>query len=63
MANIITCIGNISGARDGCMSGPADMYQPYVDGEKEIREINMEFQVHYESGDEVPERARCEVWG
>ncbi len=56
-------IGNISGACDGCMSGLADMYQPYIDGEKEIREINMEFHAHYESGEEGPERARCEVLG
>lgn len=43
-------IGNISGSCDGCMSGLADMYQDYIDGKKEIREINMEFRAHYESG-------------
>ncbi len=50
-------IGNISGACDGCMSGLADMYQAYIDGEKEIREINMEFRAHYVSGDDKPARA------
>ena len=36
-------IGNINGGCDGCMSGLADMYQDYIDGKREIREINMEY--------------------
>ena len=36
-------IGNISGSCDGCMSGLVEMYQDYIDGKKEIRDINMEF--------------------
>lgn len=52
-------IGNISGACDGCMSGLADMYQDYIDGKKEIRDINMEFRAHYLSGDEDPEKTGC----
>ena len=36
-------LGNIAGACDGCMAGLAEMYQDYIDGKKEIREINMEF--------------------
>ena len=36
-------IGNINGACDGCAAGLIDMYQDYIDGKKEIREINMEF--------------------
>ena len=52
-------IGNISGACDGCMAGLADMYQDYIDGRREIRDINMEFRAHYESGMEVPEKSGC----
>ena len=52
-------IGNISGACDGCMAGIADMYQEYIDGKKEIRDINMEFRAHYESGMEGPEKSNC----
>lgn len=52
-------IGNISGSCDGCSVGLIEMYQPYIDGIKEIREINMEFRAHYESGDRRPERADC----
>ena len=36
-------IGNIDGSCDGCAAGIAEMYQEYIDGRKEIRDINMEF--------------------
>ena len=52
-------IGNISGACDGCMAGLAEMYQDYIDGKKEIRDINMEFKARYESGIEAPEKRNC----
>lgn len=52
-------IGNINGGCDGCMSGLADMYQDYIDGKREIREINMEFRARYESGIEGPEKTEC----
>ncbi len=31
----------------GCMSGLADMYQDYIDGKREIRDINMSFNASY----------------
>ena len=52
-------IGNISGACDGCMAVLADMYQDYIVGKREIRDINMEFRARYESGIEAPERGKC----
>lgn len=53
-------IGNISGSCDGCMSGLVEMYQDYIDGKKEIRDINMEFRAHYESGMDGPDKSGCE---
>ena len=44
-------LGNISANCDGCMAGLAEMYQDYIDGKKEIREINMEFNARYVRGD------------
>ena len=41
------------------MAGLAEMYQDYIDGKREIREINMEFRAGYESGMEAPERSGC----
>ena len=43
-------IGNVDGACDGCAAGLADMYQDYIDGKRELREINMEFRASYVSG-------------
>ena len=52
-------IGNINGLCDGCSAGLADMYQDYIDGKKEIREINMEFRASYESGSGALEKGEC----
>ena len=40
-------IGNIDGLCDGCSPGIIEMYQAYIDGRKELREINMEFNARY----------------
>ena len=55
-------IGDINGSCDGCMAGLADMYQDYIDGKKEIREINMEFRARFESGVDGSEREGCSYW-
>lgn len=49
-------LGNISASCDGCSAGIIEMYQPYIDGLKELRDINMEFNARYVSGKEIPER-------
>ena len=51
-------LGNIEANCDGWMSGLAEMYQDYVDGKKELREINMEFNARYVKGDDMPEKGR-----
>ena len=40
-------IGNIDGLCDGCSPGLVEMYQAYIDGRRELREINMEFNARY----------------
>ena len=53
-------LGNLSASCDGCMAGLADMYQDYIDGKEEIRDINMEFNARYERGDmDREERRSC----
>ncbi|MDD6039302.1 MAG: purine biosynthesis protein PurH [bacterium] len=44
-------LGNIEAYCDGCMPGLAEMYQDYIDGKREIREINMEYNARYVKGD------------
>ncbi len=55
-------LGNIAANCDGCMSGLADMYQDYIDGKKEIRDINMEFNARYVRGDmDKEEKRSCPI--
>ena len=49
-AIVAESLGNISATCDGCSAGIVEMYQAYIDGEKELREINMEFNGRYVSG-------------
>ena len=42
------------------MAGLADMYQDYIEGKREIKDINMEFRAHYESGDDGPTKSSCD---
>ena len=52
-------LGDISGTCDGCAAGLADMYQDYIDGRRELREINMEFNARYTSAMAGPGRRGC----
>lgn len=52
-------LGYMEANCDGCTSGLAEMYQAYIDGKKELRDINMEFHPGYVSGEEVPGRRSC----
>ena len=56
-------IGNISGLCDGCSPGIIEMYQDYIDGKKELREINVEFRARYMSGASGPARSSCDFAG
>lgn len=52
-------LGNIEASCDGCMSGLAEMYQDYIDGKKELRDINMEFQARFVKSEDMPGREVC----
>lgn len=52
-------LGNIDANCDGCRAGLADMYQDYIDGKKELRQINMEFNARYIKDDDMPYRGGC----
>ena len=59
-AIVAESIGNIDGACDGCSPGLIEMYQDYIEGRRELREINMAFNAQYTSGRMGPEREGCE---
>lgn len=52
-------IGQIEGACDGCAPGLLNMYQDYIDGKLELREVNMRFRASYVSGEEAPTKSGC----
>jgi hypothetical protein len=52
-------LGNIDANCDGCMAGLAEMYQDYIDGRNELRQINMEFNARYIKDDDMPGRNGC----
>ena len=53
-------LGIIDGACDGCAPGIISMYDDYIDGKKELRDINMEFRTSYVSGDmDKEEKSGC----
>ena len=56
-------LGNIEANCDGCMAGLAEMYQDCIDGKKELREINMEFNARYVKGDDMLGREGCSYVG
>ena len=53
-------IGNIDGACDGCAPGMIEMYKDYIEGKKELREVNMAFRAGTVSGATGPDRSGCE---
>ncbi len=48
---------------DGSTAGLAEMYQEYIDGKKELRDINMEFRARYVRDDNMPKREGCSYFG
>ena len=52
-------LGNIDATCDGCMAGLARMYQDYIDGKKELSEINMEFNAGYVHEEMRPPKGSC----
>lgn len=56
---VVESLGNIEASCDGCMSGLAEMYQDYIDGKKELRDINMEFQARFVKSEDMPGREGC----
>lgn len=59
-AIVAESIGNIDGACDGCSPGLIEMYQDYIEGRMELRDVNMAFNARYTSGATGPTRSGCD---
>lgn len=58
-AIVAEAIGNIDGACDGCAPGIIRMYEDYIEGRLELREVNAAFRAGYVSGENGSEKAGC----
>lgn len=52
-------LGAMEAACDGAAAGLAEMYQDYIDGKRELREINREYVARYVRGNTKPGRIGC----
>lgn len=52
-------LGAMDASCDGCSAGLYEMYQDYIDGRRELRDINMEYRAGYVSGKQGRERIGC----
>ena len=52
-------ISSVEGLCDGCSPGLLRMYDDYIEGRRELREINMAFRARYVSGADGPEKTDC----
>ena len=54
-------LGAMDASCDGCSAGMYEMYQDYIEGKCELREINMRYRTGYVSGKRRPERSGCSM--
>jgi hypothetical protein len=52
-------LGVTDGLCDGCMQGILRMYDPYINGEKELTECNASFHRGYEVGHDEEDKGSC----
>ena len=52
---VAEAIGSMEGACDGCAPGIVSMYDAYIEGRMELREVNMAFRTAYTKGQTGPE--------
>ena len=60
-AIVAETVGSLEGACDGCAPGIIRMYDEYIEGRMELREVNAAFRTGYVSGKEGPEKAGCDM--
>ena len=52
-------LGAMDASCDGCSAGMYEMYEDYIEGRRELREINMEYRKGYVRGSTKPDRIGC----
>lgn len=62
MAIIEESVGGDAGGCDGCSAGILKMYEPYIEGEMELRECNMAFSCTLYFGEGTSDEKRMRVY-
>ena len=62
-AIVAEAVGSMEGACDGCAPGIVRMYDEYIEGRMELKEVNAAFRAGYVSGKEGPEKTGCDMQG
>ncbi len=52
-------LGAMEAACEGCAAGMYEMYEDYIEGKRELREINMQYRCGYTNAMTGPERTGC----
>ena len=52
-------LGAMEASCDGCSAGLYEMYEDYIEGRRELREINMEYRSRYVAANTRPDRIGC----
>ena len=52
-------LGALEASCESCSAGLYEMYQDYIEGKRELREINMEYRSRYVAANTRPERIGC----
>lgn len=55
-------LGGAAGGCDEAMAGMEDMYDDYIEGKKELKEINMEYRARFVVGGDGPDRSSCNFY-
>lgn len=56
---VAQALGGADVACDDASCRLAQMYEPYIEGQKELSQINAEFGARYVSGSQRPEKSGC----
>ena len=54
-------LGAMEASCEGCSAGLYEMYEDYIEGKREIKDINMEFRANYQSAEGINDRNHCSM--
>lgn len=60
---VADALGSLEGACDGCMPGITEMYQDYIEGRMELREVNAAFTARYTRANPREDKDRSCIMG